>query len=98
MTGVPVLHAGAVRRWDLSTRPVLHGLVLVARALQALRLKTVVKRIVVPLWMRRVRSWHAKSLAPSATDAALWVLVAQPRAAPLEDATVAAPPSEVSTR
>ncbi|MBI4353726.1 MAG: methyltransferase domain-containing protein [Candidatus Omnitrophica bacterium] len=75
---IPVLHVGAVRRWDMSTRPILHGLVLLGRALQSLRLKGLLKRLIVPLLARRVRPWFAKSLAPSAEHAALWVLIAQP--------------------
>ena len=87
-TGVPALHVGAVRRWDLSTRPILHGLVLASRALQLLRLKALVKRLVVPLLAWRVGSWCAKSRSPAVEDAALWVLVAQPVGMPQEYAVV----------
>ena len=76
--GIPVVHVGAIQRWDLSTRPVLHGLVLLARALQIVQLKRAVKRAVVPLLAWRVRRWFAKSRAPLPEEGCLWVLLAQP--------------------
>ncbi len=77
----PVVSTGVVRRWDFSTRPLLHALVVLARGLQALRLKPVVKRLVLPLLEWRTRGWFARSLQPTPSDAGLWVIVSRPQAA-----------------
>ncbi len=78
-TSHPVVSTGAVRRWDFSTRPVLHVLVVLSRGLQTLHLKSVVKRLVLPLLEWRTRGWVARSLQPPPSDTGLWVIVSQPQ-------------------
>jgi len=73
----PVLLGEAVTRWDFSTRPILHGLILMSRGLQALRAKAAVKRLVTPLTAWRMRPWLRRSLNPPETSCGLWVLVAE---------------------
>lgn len=77
--GYPVLAGEAVTRWDFSTRPFLHGLILMGRWLQALRLKAVVKQLIVPLVCWRMRPWLQRSLDPPRTACGLWVLIAESR-------------------
>ena len=74
----PVLDSGAVVRWDFSTRPLLHGLVLMGRGLRAVGLKPAVKHVVVRMWQRRVWPWLERSLTPTEDACGLWVLVAAP--------------------
>lgn len=74
----PVLDSGAVVRWDFSTRPFLHGLVLMGRGLRAVGLKPAVKHVVIRMWQRRLWPWLARSLTPTEDACGLWVLVAAP--------------------
>lgn len=74
----PVLAPEAVTRWDFSTRPVLHGLVMAGRVLQAVGLKSAVKRLIVPLVERAMRPWLRRSVAAAEDACGLWVLVAEP--------------------
>lgn len=74
----PAVSTGVVRRWDFSTRPVLHVLVVLSRGLQTLHLKSVVKRLVLPLLEWRTRGWVARSLQPPPNETGLWVIVSQP--------------------
>lgn len=81
----PALDVTTLTRWDYSTRPILPCLMVVARCLRFLGLKTLVKRLVVPILEWQVRPWLARSLAPTAARAALWVLVAEPTATRTND-------------
>ena len=78
-TSVSVLHPGVVTRWDFGTRPCLRLLILMSRWLQAVRLKSVVKRLVVSALERPLWPWVEQSTAPPGTSTySLWVLVMEP--------------------